>query len=253
MKGFILHDIIDQLRNSNSFPRRLEEALRYLKRNKELIITKADKGGKTVVMDKRVYIQKMNSLLDDENTYKKLTKNPLKNWQTTYNRKLKSILKDYPDQEKRFRAYLPTLPCVYGLSKIHKEGNPLRPIVSTINSVNYKLAAFLSKHLSPLLNTIANTHIINNNHFINRIKSYNLFNRKMVSFDVKSLFTKVPVLECLQFIKEKLPTANLDIPVSCDVFIRLIELCVSDCFFTFNDEFCNQIYGLPMGSPISPV
>ena len=75
----------------------------------------------------------------------------------------------------------------------------------------------------------------------------------MVSFDVKSLFTKVPVLECLQFIKEKLPTTNLDIPVSCDVFIRLIELCVSDCFFTFNDEFYNQIYGLPMGSPISPV
>ena len=148
---------------------------------------------------------------------------------------------------------MPTLPGVYGLPKIHKEGNPLRPIVSTINSVNYKLAAFLSKHLTPLLNTIANTHIINNDHFIDRIKNHHLINRKMVSFDVKSLFTNVPVSECVQFLKERLPTTNFNIPFSNSVFIKLLELCVSDCFFSFNNEFYKQIYGLPMGSPISPV
>ena len=75
----------------------------------------------------------------------------------------------------------------------------------------------------------------------------------MVSFDVKSLFTNVPVSECVQFLKEKLPTTNLNIPFSNSIFIQLLELCVSDCFFSFNNEFYNQIYGLPMGSPISPV
>ena len=30
--------------------------------------------------------------------------------------------------------------CIYGLPKIHKDGAPLRPIVSSINSVTYNIA-----------------------------------------------------------------------------------------------------------------
>ena len=43
------------------------------------------------------------------------------------------------------------LPKFYGLPKIHKTANPLRPIVSSRGSVTYGVAQVLSKVLKPLV------------------------------------------------------------------------------------------------------
>ena len=45
---------------------------------KELFVTKADKGGTIVVMNRFGYYDKMCKLLDAEDTYRKLKKNPIK-------------------------------------------------------------------------------------------------------------------------------------------------------------------------------
>ena len=146
LKGFMLNSIYRELRNGNKIPTRLHKAIQYLKSNRDLVIYKADKGGKVVILVKRVYEGKMNDILQDQTTYKNIIGNPLKKWQAKYNRNLKTVLKDLPDLEKQFNSYLPRLPKIYGLPKIHKENVPLRPIVSTINSVNYKLSSWISKN-----------------------------------------------------------------------------------------------------------
>ena len=46
----------------------------------------------------------------------------------------------------------------------------------------------------------------------------------MVSFDVDSLFTMVPVKETIKYLEEILPTLNLDIPVTKKKFINLIRM-----------------------------
>ena len=176
-KGLILSNIISQINKPNELPQRLLNALSYLKNNNDLLITKADKGGKTVVMDQFVYVEKMETLLNDQTTYVKINRNPLQSWQQNYNRKLKHILHDYPEFITQFSSYMPSLPYIYGLPKIHKENNPLRPIVSTRNSVNYKLCSWISKMLSPLLNKISGTHIINNIDFLDRVKNLSLYSR----------------------------------------------------------------------------
>ena len=65
---------------------------------------------------------------------------------------------------------------------------PVRPIVSNLNTTTYNLAKYLSKLLSPLqqsINTVKNT-----KEFIEELKQQKLSQEhKMVSFDVKSLFT----------------------------------------------------------------
>jgi hypothetical protein len=43
-------------------------------------------------------------------------------------------------------------PIFYGLIKIHKEGAPIRPIVSFVGSPTYELAKFLSRILTPFSN-----------------------------------------------------------------------------------------------------
>jgi len=60
-----------------------------LKDNKDLFVTKADKGQVTVIMDKRTYIEKMNKTLDDDNTYKQIKKDPLR----TITNKTNNLLK----------------------------------------------------------------------------------------------------------------------------------------------------------------
>ena len=196
----------------------------------------------------------MDDLLQDTTTYEKVNSNPLKKWQSKYNKQLKIILKDHPDLEKQFRAYMPALPVMYGLPKIHKVDTPMRPIISTTNSINYKLAKWISNLLSPCLNSISGAHLKNTQDFIDKIKHISFNDKIMVSFDIKSLFTKVPVTECLHFLKRKLNNlTQLNCPIPFESFIKLIELCTNDCYFVFNDIFYKQISGLPMGSPISPV
>jgi len=42
---------------------------------------------------------------------------------------------------------------MYGLPKIHKQGAPLRPIISACGTYNYKLAKHLDQILKPLMTT----------------------------------------------------------------------------------------------------
>ncbi|KAL0269178.1 UNVERIFIED_CONTAM: hypothetical protein PYX00_006990 [Menopon gallinae] len=94
-----------------------------------------------------------------------------------------------------------TTPRIYGLPKIHKTGVPLRPIVSAINSPTHNLAKFLAKKLTPLTGQTKH-HIKNSQHFVQAISEINLTdNDLLVSFDVESLFTNVPIYDTLNLLE----------------------------------------------------
>jgi hypothetical protein len=251
-KGFLLSDIFKNL-NRNNLPGRLQAALFELKNNKDIIVTRSDKGNSVVVMNTTDYVSKLNNLLSDDSTYSQLTKNPLKIWQQNYNKMLKNILVNFPELFKRFSSYLPALPYMYGLPKIHKDSIPLRPIVSSSGSVTYKLSKWLASHLSPILGKISGSHLKNSEDFITKIRDVNMSNKIMVSFDVDSLFTNVPLDETLIYLERYLQNNNLNLPIPSDVFIKLVKLCMETCFFSCNDNFYSQTRGLPMGNCLSPV
>ena len=61
---------------------------------------------------------------------------------------------------------------LYGLVKVHKQGNPLRPIISAIGMFNYNVAKFLVPVLTPLTTnqyTIENSYSFNKNSKLYRI------------------------------------------------------------------------------------
>ena len=225
-----------------------------LKRCDDVLVTKADKGGKVVIINKSDYINKMNVLLGDVDTYKEIKrKNVLKDWQTKYNRELATIFADNREMSRRFNSFLPTLPYIYGLPKIHKPNNPLRPIVSTRGSVTYALSKYLSSLLSPLLGTISNSHLINSDDFVDKTRKVNLVGKKLVSFDVNSLFTNVPVEETLLFLQNHLQDNPIDMPFSLETLVKLLRLCLDHCYFSFNGKYFIQQRGYPMGNCLSPV
>ena len=59
-------------------------------------------------------------------------------------------------------------PCIYGLPKIHKEGAPLRPFSSSINSVTYNISKHLNSILAPLASNTQ--HIRNSQDFTNTVR-----------------------------------------------------------------------------------
>lgn len=87
----------------------------------------------------------------------------------------------------------------YGL---HKEDIPLQPIVSAIGSPTYKLAKELARILAPLAGNTS-SFVNNSTEFVNKVCSIELEEDDiLVSFDVVSLFTKVPIDKALKVISQ---------------------------------------------------
>ena len=78
----------------------------------------------------------------------------------------------------------------------------------------------------------------------------------MVSFDVESLFTNVPVDQALMIIHEKLvhdDTLQDRTSLTPDHFTMLLETCLKTTYFIYQQDYYEQTEGAAMGSPVSPV
>jgi hypothetical protein len=147
-------------------------------------------------------------------------------------------------------------PRFYGLPKVHKTNMPMRPIVSSIGTISYECARYLSTVLSPLVGQSVH-HVKNSKEFSEEIRSYSLDeDEELRSFDVSALFTSVPVEKALEVVKERL-TSDISLPnrttLNPDEITRLLGLCLRCTYFTFQGEFYLQIHGAAMGSPVSPI
>ena len=127
------------------------------------MILPADKGRATVVLDKEGYEGKMKSMLSDENTYKKMSRDPAPALERRMNDFLIAVKKKGvlpTNLYYKIRSSAGKTPRLYGLPKVHKPGIPLRPIVSFISSPTYQLSKHLANILSPLVGN-ASSHVIN--------------------------------------------------------------------------------------------
>ena len=147
----------------------------------------------------------------------------------------------------------------YGLSKIHKlkdgdgiEKLPLLPIISNIGTSTYHTAKFLSNLLQPL--TKSEYTITSTKSFISSLKGKAIPpGHRLVSFDVKSLFTNVPLDTTINIILKRI-YINKEIKTSIpkDDMRKLLYLCTKSVQFTFDSQFYSQVDGVAMGSPSGP-
>ena len=85
------------------------------------------------------------------------------------------------------------------LPKVHKDGNPMRLDLSTIGSPNHMIAKVLNKPF--VENEYTCKDMFNFTREINDLQCNN--SDYMVSFDVKSLFTNVPLNETIEICVRK--------------------------------------------------
>jgi hypothetical protein len=117
-------------------------------------------------------------------------------------------------------------PRLYGLLKIHKPGVPLRPTINTTGSLTYRLAQHLVRLLSG--HTGHSPHQVKNStEFVQVLSSLWVDTRDiMVSFDIVSLLTRVPIKETMDLLRHHFEEDVLGI--FCHV--------LTSPYFTFNGQ-----------------
>lgn len=219
-------------------------------REKDVFYVKADKGNALVVLNKDDYYNRMERLLVD-NIYEQVNRNPL----LGFAKEVKVILKDCNfliNEELRVELVVsnPVLPRLYGLPKLHKTGDAMRPIVSGINAPTYKISKWLVREFSKLIEPFSMA-VKNNYEFIEEIKD-ELINEdeRLISFDVAALFPSIPLEETFKYLEVWLEDNELEERAIRD-FMVLTKLCMKQNVFGFNKKFFRQKDGTAMGNPLS--
>ena len=76
----------------------------------------------------------------------------------------------------------------------------------------------------------------------------------MVSFDVKSLFTNVPLEKTIEITLERTSDRKeIKTQITRPEMKELLTLCIKNIHFTFDNQVYQQNDGMAMGSPLLPV
>ena len=232
------------------------KALKELQSDTSIVILPADKGRSTVILNREDYLEKCMDHINN-GPYQLLKKDPTTKIKAKTLKQLK-VLKDNEFIDNKLYYYLkPTdspAPRFYGQPKIHKPGVPIRPIVSYSGSPLYNL----NKYIANILKTYVkheNNNAKNSTTFSNYIRNVPIEDDKiMVSFDVTSLCTNIPIIDTLNIIKDCVHSDDQfarKTAIPQDKFLDLVNLVLTTTWYTFNSQFYQQTDGVAMGGPAS--
>jgi hypothetical protein len=222
----------------------------------ELILTKADKGNAMVIMKESVYDAKVAEVL--EKCGAKVNENfdftgHVKEVRNVINRS-EFIVKG-PSQKKAILIPNPVPPLLYGLPKVHKEGTPMRPVVSFISSPTYLLAKLLDRWFKSNVQFDSPYSVKNSISLIDKIKDIILPPGFIFcSFDAIGLFPSIPKAVTIQCMGELLVKAEIPHNVIGE-FFDLLKICWSPNFCKFRGKFYEfpEEVGIPIGSPLGSI
>lgn len=226
-------------------------------KNKDIFATRSDKGGHTVVLSTEQYNDRLTIMLNDD-SYQVSLINPLEVLISEEGLFIKKLKKD-PSVAKLFKGlplYEPQtllLSKFYGLIKIHKKDFPLRPITAMIGSVGYLLGKVFNEMLNKVF-PVTRFHIRDSYQFVRFLNKVRIKkNDQLVSFDVVSMFTSIPIDLVREIILSKSNKFFDEFSLNRADLNALIDFLLVECtYFTAQDKIFKQIKGLPMGSCISP-
>ena len=89
--------------------------------------------------------------------------------------------------------------------------------------------------------------------FVSRIKNEWLSKKFLVSYDMTSLFTNIPLQETIDIAISLIFNHNPNLNITTKELKKLFLFATSQSDFNFNSKFYNQIDRVAMVSPLAPV
>ena len=236
---------------------RERHALKQLSQRTDIIIKAADKGSGTVIMDRDWYINECLRQLNDTKFYRLLNTDITKDIQSRIQFYIKGLHKDniIDDKTKRFLTQTDPKPGrFYILPKIHKHGNPGRPIVSSNAHPTERISQFVDYHLKPLVHKTT-SFIKDTTHFLNKLNQLGQLpgNAILVTLDVSSLYTNIPHNEGIDACRHFLDTRDRSTStIRTETLCDLIRMILTMNVFEFNNKYYIQSHGTAMGTRMAP-
>ena len=236
------------------------EILKRLRKNNNIVILRPDKGDGTGIMDRNVYIQKIFEIIKDRTKFKELSTDPTIIREGQLQRFLRSMKNKNIFTKETCEIIYPSgskTAFIYGTPEIHKLKHKnisdlsLRSIISSIGTYNYNQAKFLSSLLEPVISTTHCTKDLFS--FCQEIKKVRDSNKFLVSYDVCSLYTSIPLAETIDIAVDLLFEKNPGFKISKADLRKLFQFATSGVHFMFQGKFYDQVDSVAMGSPLGPV
>ena len=198
-------------------------------------------------MDSEWYINECLRHLNDTKFYKTLDNDIQQRIRIYAERKHRDKIID--EDTRRFLIQTDPKPGrFYMLPKVHKQGNPGRPIVSSNSHPTESSSQFVDFHLKPLVHSPLQKTL----HTFEQLAQlpYNAF---LVTLDVSSLYTNIPHNEgigaCRHFLDTRIRNPST---ISTETLCVLIRMILTMTNFTFNDKNCLEIHRTAMGTRMAP-
>ena len=121
-----------------------------------------------------------------------------------------------------------------GLAKVHKKETPLRPVLSIQGSCYHKLNKFLTPFFQKIEGANIETNTNDARKTLEQIKLEK--DEKILSLDVKSLYTNVPIKEAINIAQRSLYARDDKPDILRTTMKRLLELAVINVHFKCNEN-----------------
>ena len=238
------------------------DSYRNLSRSNNLVLLHPDKGNGIVILEKPTYIFKVELHLSDACKLKKLDVDMLELFIKCEGQLIHflwdTLVKKQSISETVYYELCPRVSkpgILYGLPKVHKAGCLSRPVMSAIGTCNYSLAKFLVPILQPHTSNQYTVH--SSFSFVKEIIGYTpSANTVMVSFDVASLFTNIPLDDTVHISLDGLfmeaDTINLSNCSFNRSQFKKLGFAVKGNHFIFNSKLCRQQDGVAISSQLEP-
>jgi hypothetical protein len=219
-----------------------------LQERDDIIIKPADKGSAVVGMDKTAYLQEAERQLSDCRFYEKLDYDPTLDFTQKISRALEAMHVRGHIDDKNMEYLTPEEPKpdhFYLLPKIHKENNPVRPIVSANGHSTEKILGVIDFHLRSFVEKLP-SHIKDTTDYLKKMENLTIpKNTTLVTMDVTSLYTNIPrddgIAACRKIWEQR---TVQEPPTEC--LVEMLTLVLKNSNFTFDGNHYLQINGAAM-------
>lgn len=148
------------------------------------------------------------------------------------------------------------IPRIYGLFKVHKDGCPVRPIVSATDCLGSRLAEWVLSKLTVIAKHLGK-HQVRSAHECFKLldgRKLNDLSHRLFTLDFDSMFTKIPLCVTKKIIEKVYSLLKGETVMPVEIFLESLYFVIEECpFFVYGGIIYLQADGLAMGNALSQV
>jgi len=192
----------DEFKNCTMSNNSRKTLIKFLCDHPENLFLNVDKTKNLAYVRMEDYLTKFDEIFSPDK-FQKIKKNPIQKNLREYRKLIQTLAPFLTKSDQFLLTPCENLKTGYGLLKLHKKNAPLRPIVSSLNSICSGAETFLHNLIKPIVKnckfSIKSTKHFKNN-FPKFSKKFNEINHEIISIDCVSLYTSVNITRVVDHI-----------------------------------------------------